>query len=87
MGNSKHRFKRGDIIINHWASEGNPNRKFILLSYDREYGKGLYLTLDGKIDKVAYYHRDLDKDNHFEKVGHAPIDFIFSEMLDKYTMI
>ena len=88
MENIKHRFKRGDIIINHWASERNPSRKFIFLSYDANYGRGLYLTSKGRIGTVAFYRRDLDMDiEHFEQVGHAPIDFLFGNMLDKYTMI
>ena len=88
MENIKHRFKRGDIIINYWASERNPSRKFIFLSYDAKYGRGLYLTSKGKIGEVTFYNRHLDVDfEHFKQVGHAPIDSLFGNMLDKYTMI
>lgn len=88
MENIKHRFKRGDIIINYWASECNPSRKFIFLSYDANYGRGLYLTSKGRIGQVSFYRRDLDMDiEHFKQVGHAPIDSLFGNMLDKYTMI
>lgn len=88
MENIKHRFKRGDIIINYRASERNPSRRFIFLSYDAGYGRGLYLTSKGKIGKVAFSRRDLDMDTeHFKQVGYAPIDFLFGNMLDKYTMI
>lgn len=88
MENIKHRFKRGDIIINYWASECHPSRKFIFLSYDENYGRGLCLTSKGRIGEVVFYRRALDMDiEHFKQVGYAPIDSIFSNMLDKYTMI
>ena len=83
----KHRFKRGDIILNKWAGERNPINKFILLSYNAEYGCCL-CYYSNKIHKTAYYLRDLDRDEeHFVLIGHAPIDDVFRQMMDKYTMI
>jgi hypothetical protein len=38
--------------------------------------------------KTAYYLSDLDRDEeHFVLIGHAPIDDVFRQMMDKYTII
>lgn len=76
------RIHRGDIIVNLWAGEGNPTRKGIYI------GNGHVLSAYKGIHKTNYNTRMLQQDEeHFVVVGHAPIDRLFAEMLDKYTHV
>ena len=84
--------KRGDIVLNRWASNLYPDSKyFIFLGFNGKYGNGIR-TCDNKIEKVQYYKNDLksmlyhDGKLAYPVVGHCDIDKIISDILSKYKM-
>lgn len=74
------RVKRGDIIVNEWATKNNPTYKGIYM------GCGVVLSAWKGIHKSCYNTKMLQEDaEHFIVVGHAPIDELFANMIEKYT--
>lgn len=74
---------KGDIVLNHWASDENPVRVSIITHIGKEFTQCLY-EHNGNLVKCRYYTNELKRDiEHFEIIGHLDYEKPIKEMLKK----
>lgn len=63
--------KKGDIVKNNWAGDGNPTKIFIYTGLADKYGYGIYLD-GGSWRKTRFFRSDLRKyPEIYQVIGHS----------------
>ena len=75
--------RKGDIVLNRWASDDNPVRVVIITHIGKEFTECLY-EYNGNLGKSRLYTHELKQDKeHYEIIGHLNYEKPIKDMLKK----